>query len=169
MKEFKWKLSHTKYKVLKPLPRGQVKHLDRIDLADRMISYYMEADALEVTLEILKNMNLNDLDERLNEDLQKCNHAFNFSCFSYKIFRLLNAYTVLCKSLRQSKEMFKALTHFDRHNIIVLPQHKDNLNIIVFPCLRLLHSTVLYSIIWEMMNSLLQTDAEDRMNLSNFR
>nr|XP_023663967.1 apoptosis-associated speck-like protein containing a CARD [Paramormyrops kingsleyae] len=77
LKEFKWKLSHTKYKVLKPLPRGQVKHLDRIDLADRMISYYMEADALEVTLEILKNMNLNDLDERLNEDLQKCNRVGN--------------------------------------------------------------------------------------------
>ncbi|XP_072567055.1 NACHT, LRR and PYD domains-containing protein 3-like [Paramormyrops kingsleyae] len=65
LKKFKWKLSRTKYKQLKPLPRGQVKVLDRTDLADKMISYYMEAGALEVTLEILKNMNLNDLAERL--------------------------------------------------------------------------------------------------------
>ncbi|XP_072566652.1 NLR family CARD domain-containing protein 3-like isoform X2 [Paramormyrops kingsleyae] len=75
LKEFKWKLSHTKYKELKPLPRGQVKHLDRTDLADTMISSYMEVGALEVTLEILKNMTLNDLAERLKEDLQKCNQA----------------------------------------------------------------------------------------------
>ncbi|XP_072566649.1 NLR family CARD domain-containing protein 3-like isoform X7 [Paramormyrops kingsleyae] len=72
LKKFKWKLSHTKYKELKPLPRGQVKHLDRTDLADTMINSYMEVGALEVTLEILKNMTLNDLAERLKEDMQKC-------------------------------------------------------------------------------------------------
>ncbi|XP_072562733.1 uncharacterized protein [Paramormyrops kingsleyae] len=75
LKKFKWKLNRTKYKELKPLPRGQVKHLDRTDLADMMISYYMEVGAIEVTLEILKNMTLNDLAERLNEDLQKCPQA----------------------------------------------------------------------------------------------
>uniref|UniRef100_A0A3B3QZS4 Pyrin domain-containing protein n=1 Tax=Paramormyrops kingsleyae TaxID=1676925 RepID=A0A3B3QZS4_9TELE len=73
LKEFKWKLSHTKYKELKPLPRGQVKDLDRTDLADKMISSYSEVDALNVMFEILKNMNLNDLAQRLNEDLQKRN------------------------------------------------------------------------------------------------
>nr|XP_023693062.1 NACHT, LRR and PYD domains-containing protein 12-like [Paramormyrops kingsleyae] len=73
LKEFKWNLSHTKYKELKPLPKGQVKDLDRTDLADMMISYYMEDGALEVTLEILKNMN--DLAERLKADMQKCNKA----------------------------------------------------------------------------------------------
>ncbi|XP_048866374.1 NACHT, LRR and PYD domains-containing protein 3-like isoform X2 [Brienomyrus brachyistius] len=77
LKEFKWKLSHTKYNELKPLPRGQVKHLDRTDLADTMISSYREVGALEVTLEILKNMTLNDLAERLKEDLQKCNQLVN--------------------------------------------------------------------------------------------
>ncbi|XP_048866372.1 NACHT, LRR and PYD domains-containing protein 12-like isoform X2 [Brienomyrus brachyistius] len=40
-----------------------------------MISSYMEVGALEVTLEILKNMTLNDLAERLKEDLQKCNQV----------------------------------------------------------------------------------------------
>ncbi|XP_048866371.1 NACHT, LRR and PYD domains-containing protein 12-like isoform X1 [Brienomyrus brachyistius] len=75
LKNFKWRLSHTKYNELKPLPRGQVKHLDRTDLADTMISSYREAGALEVTLEILKNMTLNDLAERLKEDLQKCNQV----------------------------------------------------------------------------------------------
>ncbi|XP_072567384.1 NACHT, LRR and PYD domains-containing protein 3-like isoform X3 [Paramormyrops kingsleyae] len=71
LKKFKSKMSRTNYKELKPLPRGQVKDLDRTDLADKMISYYSEVDALNVMLEILKNMNLNDLAQRLNEDLQK--------------------------------------------------------------------------------------------------
>ncbi|XP_072563828.1 NLR family CARD domain-containing protein 3-like isoform X2 [Paramormyrops kingsleyae] len=70
LKEFKWKLSHTKYKELKPLPRGQVKDLDRTDLADTMISYYKEVGALQVTLDILKNMNLNDLAARLYNQLR---------------------------------------------------------------------------------------------------
>nr|XP_023650848.1 NACHT, LRR and PYD domains-containing protein 4-like isoform X3 [Paramormyrops kingsleyae] len=65
LKKFKWKLSHTKYKELKPLPKGQVKDLDKTDLADTMISYYMEVGALEVTIEILKKMTLNDLAKRL--------------------------------------------------------------------------------------------------------
>nr|XP_023649637.1 NACHT, LRR and PYD domains-containing protein 3-like [Paramormyrops kingsleyae] len=71
LKKFKWKLCRTKYKQLKPLPRGLVKGLDRTDLADKMISSYSEADALNVMLEILKNMNLNGLAQRLNEDLQE--------------------------------------------------------------------------------------------------
>uniref|UniRef100_A0A3B3QN08 NACHT, LRR and PYD domains-containing protein 3-like n=1 Tax=Paramormyrops kingsleyae TaxID=1676925 RepID=A0A3B3QN08_9TELE len=75
LKKFKLKLSCTKYNELKPLPRGQVKHLDRTDLTDTMISYYMEVGALEVTLEILKNMTLNDLAEKLKADMQKGKQA----------------------------------------------------------------------------------------------
>ncbi|XP_072567057.1 NACHT, LRR and PYD domains-containing protein 3-like isoform X2 [Paramormyrops kingsleyae] len=75
LKKFKSKLSRTKYKELKPLPRGQVKVLDRTDLAGKMISSYSEVDALNVMLEILKNMTLNDLADRLKEDLQNCNGA----------------------------------------------------------------------------------------------
>ncbi|XP_072567719.1 NACHT, LRR and PYD domains-containing protein 3-like [Paramormyrops kingsleyae] len=75
LKKFKSKLSHTQYKELKPLPRGLVKGLDRTDLADKMINSYSEVDALNVMLEILKNMNLNDLAERLKADLQICNQA----------------------------------------------------------------------------------------------
>ncbi|XP_072567081.1 apoptosis-associated speck-like protein containing a CARD [Paramormyrops kingsleyae] len=71
LKKFKSKLSRTKYKELKPLPRGLVKGLDRTDLADKMINSYSEVDALNVMLEILKNMNLNGLAQRLNEDLQE--------------------------------------------------------------------------------------------------
>uniref|UniRef100_A0A3B3S6M3 NACHT domain-containing protein n=1 Tax=Paramormyrops kingsleyae TaxID=1676925 RepID=A0A3B3S6M3_9TELE len=82
LKEFKWKLSHIKYKELKPLPRGQVKDLDRTDLANKMISSYSEVDALNVMLDILKKMKLNDLAQRLNEDPQMGNHIFNFSFFS---------------------------------------------------------------------------------------
>ncbi|XP_048867730.1 apoptosis-associated speck-like protein containing a CARD [Brienomyrus brachyistius] len=75
LKRFKWKLSNTKYKELKPLPRGQVMGLDRTDLADKMISCYSKVDALNVMLEILKKMNLNDLAQRLDEDLQKGTQA----------------------------------------------------------------------------------------------
>ncbi|XP_048867478.1 NACHT, LRR and PYD domains-containing protein 12-like [Brienomyrus brachyistius] len=72
LKEFKWKLNHTKYKELKPLSRGQLENLDRTDLTDKMISVYGEADALNIMLEMLRNMNLNDLDQRLNASgLQK--------------------------------------------------------------------------------------------------
>nr|XP_023648231.1 NACHT, LRR and PYD domains-containing protein 6-like [Paramormyrops kingsleyae] len=77
LKKFKWKLSRTKYKELKPLPWGQVKGFDIIDLANKMIDYYGEADALNVMIIILKNTNLNELAQRLNEDLQKGNHIFN--------------------------------------------------------------------------------------------
>nr|XP_023666293.1 NACHT, LRR and PYD domains-containing protein 3-like [Paramormyrops kingsleyae] len=71
LKKFKSKLSRTKYEELKPLSRAQMKDLDRTDLADKMISSYSEVDALNVMLEILKKMNLNDLAQRLNEDLQQ--------------------------------------------------------------------------------------------------
>ncbi|XP_072559611.1 NACHT, LRR and PYD domains-containing protein 14-like isoform X2 [Paramormyrops kingsleyae] len=71
LKKFKSKLSRTKYKELKPLSRAQMKDLDRTDLADKMISSYSEVDALNVMLEILKKMNLNDLAQRMNEDLQQ--------------------------------------------------------------------------------------------------
>uniref|UniRef100_A0A3B3QF23 NACHT domain-containing protein n=1 Tax=Paramormyrops kingsleyae TaxID=1676925 RepID=A0A3B3QF23_9TELE len=95
LKKFKWKLSRTKYKELKPLPWGQVKGFDIIDLANKMIDYYGEADALNVMIIILKNTNLNKLAQRLNEDLQietapkkrltedttvKCNDIFKPLC-----------------------------------------------------------------------------------------
>ncbi|XP_072563536.1 protein NLRC3-like isoform X2 [Paramormyrops kingsleyae] len=44
-------------------------------IADMMIRSYDEVGALNVMLEILKKMNLNDLVQRLNEDLQKCTQA----------------------------------------------------------------------------------------------
>ncbi|XP_048867486.1 NACHT, LRR and PYD domains-containing protein 12-like isoform X5 [Brienomyrus brachyistius] len=71
LKMFKSKLSHTEYNELDTLSWSRIKDLDRIDLANKMRGYYSEADALNVMLIILKNMNLNDLAQRLNEDLQK--------------------------------------------------------------------------------------------------
>ncbi|XP_048866742.1 NACHT, LRR and PYD domains-containing protein 3-like isoform X1 [Brienomyrus brachyistius] len=60
--------------------RDQLENLDRTGIADMMIHYYDEVGAFKVTLEILKNMNLNDLAERLNlwmwklmPDRIKCN------------------------------------------------------------------------------------------------
>ncbi|XP_048858153.1 NACHT, LRR and PYD domains-containing protein 12-like [Brienomyrus brachyistius] len=71
LKKFKWKLSNTRYEDSKLPPYSRVKVLDIIDFTDLMIRSYGEVGALKVTLEILKNMNLNDLVQRLNEDLQK--------------------------------------------------------------------------------------------------
>ncbi|XP_048859796.1 NACHT, LRR and PYD domains-containing protein 3-like isoform X1 [Brienomyrus brachyistius] len=73
LKEFKLRLPVNK--ELKPLPKGQMKTLGRTDFAEMMMNSYSKAGALKVTLEILKKMNLNDLAQRLNEDLQKCNQA----------------------------------------------------------------------------------------------
>ncbi|XP_048868802.1 NACHT, LRR and PYD domains-containing protein 12-like isoform X1 [Brienomyrus brachyistius] len=76
-KEFKWNLSHM---GVKPIPRGQVMHLDKMDVIDMMIGSYSEEGALKVTLEILKKMNLNDLAQRLKKHLWKCNQAGSELC-----------------------------------------------------------------------------------------
>ncbi|XP_048854183.1 NACHT, LRR and PYD domains-containing protein 12-like isoform X2 [Brienomyrus brachyistius] len=73
LKEFKLRLPVNK--ELKPLPKGQMKTLGRTDFAEMMMNSYSKAGALKVMLEILKKMNLNDLAQRLKEDLQKCNQA----------------------------------------------------------------------------------------------
>ncbi|XP_048854129.1 protein NLRC3-like isoform X2 [Brienomyrus brachyistius] len=73
LKEFKLRLPVNK--ELKPLPKGQMKTSGRTDFAEMMMNSYSKAGALKVTLEILKKMNLNDLAQRLKEDLQKCNQA----------------------------------------------------------------------------------------------
>ncbi|XP_048853449.1 NACHT, LRR and PYD domains-containing protein 12-like isoform X2 [Brienomyrus brachyistius] len=73
LKEFKLRLPVNK--ELKPLPKGQMKTSGRTDFAEMMMNSYSKAGALKVTLEILKKMNLNDLAQRLKEDLQKCKQA----------------------------------------------------------------------------------------------
>ncbi|XP_048866747.1 NLR family CARD domain-containing protein 3-like [Brienomyrus brachyistius] len=73
LNEIKYNLIHLEYEEYQRIPRGQLEKLDRIGIADMMIRSYGEVGAFKVTLEILKNMNLNDLAERLN--LQKCNQV----------------------------------------------------------------------------------------------
>ncbi|XP_048858848.1 NACHT, LRR and PYD domains-containing protein 12-like isoform X3 [Brienomyrus brachyistius] len=73
LKEFKLRLPVNK--ELKPLPKGQMKTLGRTDFAEMMMNSYSKAGAIKVMLEILKKMNLNDLAQRLKEDLQKCKQA----------------------------------------------------------------------------------------------
>uniref|UniRef100_A0A3B3Q7H9 NACHT domain-containing protein n=1 Tax=Paramormyrops kingsleyae TaxID=1676925 RepID=A0A3B3Q7H9_9TELE len=77
--KIKYNLIHLAYEKYRRIPRGQLENLNRMGIADMMIRSYGEVGALKVTLEILKKMNLNDLVQRLNEDLQKCNHIFNLS------------------------------------------------------------------------------------------
>ncbi|XP_072562554.1 protein NLRC3-like [Paramormyrops kingsleyae] len=73
--KIKYNLIHLVNEKYQRIPRGQLEKLDRMGIADMMIRSYGEVGALKVTLEILKKMNLNDLVQRLNEDLQKCNQA----------------------------------------------------------------------------------------------
>uniref|UniRef100_A0A3B3QCR6 B30.2/SPRY domain-containing protein n=2 Tax=Paramormyrops kingsleyae TaxID=1676925 RepID=A0A3B3QCR6_9TELE len=75
LNKIKYNLIHLAYEKYQRIPRGQLENLNRMGIADMMIRSYGEVGALKVTLEILKKMNLNDLVQRLNEDLQKCNQA----------------------------------------------------------------------------------------------
>uniref|UniRef100_A0A3B3S3M3 Pyrin domain-containing protein n=1 Tax=Paramormyrops kingsleyae TaxID=1676925 RepID=A0A3B3S3M3_9TELE len=74
--KIKYNLIHLAYEKYQQIPRGQLENLDRMGIADKMIRSYGEVGALKVTLQILKKMNMNDLVQRMNEDLQKGNHAF---------------------------------------------------------------------------------------------
>uniref|UniRef100_A0A3B3SHG6 Pyrin domain-containing protein n=1 Tax=Paramormyrops kingsleyae TaxID=1676925 RepID=A0A3B3SHG6_9TELE len=78
LKRFKWKLSNTKFKGYSKLPPySRVKDLDITDFTELMIRSYGEVGALKVMLEVLKNMKLNGLVQRLKEDLQNGNHILN--------------------------------------------------------------------------------------------
>ncbi|XP_072567150.1 protein NLRC3-like isoform X2 [Paramormyrops kingsleyae] len=71
LKKFKYNLIHLVNEKNQPIPRGQLEKLDRTNLADKMITSYGEAGALNVMLEVLKKMNLNNLFQKLNKDLKK--------------------------------------------------------------------------------------------------
>ncbi|XP_048867490.1 NACHT, LRR and PYD domains-containing protein 3-like isoform X9 [Brienomyrus brachyistius] len=73
LKKLKYNLTHLVHKKYQHIPRAQLENLDRMDIAEKMISVYGEADALNVMLEILKKINRNDLAQKLNEELQKRN------------------------------------------------------------------------------------------------
>ncbi|XP_048845776.1 protein NLRC3-like isoform X2 [Brienomyrus brachyistius] len=76
LKEFKWRLSHIRYYKSKSIPEGQVKDLkERTNVVDLMINFYCEDDAPKVMCEILRQMNQNDLAQKLNNDLQKSKQA----------------------------------------------------------------------------------------------
>ncbi|XP_048867729.1 apoptosis-associated speck-like protein containing a CARD [Brienomyrus brachyistius] len=71
LKKLKYNLINLVYKKYQRIPKGQLENLDRTDLADKMRDHYGEADALNVMFQILKKMNLNNLAQRVNEDLNK--------------------------------------------------------------------------------------------------
>uniref|UniRef100_A0A3B3QWG4 Pyrin domain-containing protein n=1 Tax=Paramormyrops kingsleyae TaxID=1676925 RepID=A0A3B3QWG4_9TELE len=73
LKKFKYNLIHLVHEKYQRIPRGQLELLDRMGIADIMIRSYGEVGALHVMLEILKRMNLNNLVQKLNKDLKKCN------------------------------------------------------------------------------------------------
>nr|XP_023660207.1 apoptosis-associated speck-like protein containing a CARD [Paramormyrops kingsleyae] len=75
LKKLKYNLIHLVNEKYQCIPRGQLETLDRMGIADKMITSYGEADALNVMLEMLKKMSLNNLFQKLNEVLKKRNQA----------------------------------------------------------------------------------------------
>ncbi|KAJ8362190.1 hypothetical protein AAFF_G00390700 [Aldrovandia affinis] len=71
-KEFKWYLSDKVLKDFPPIPKGEVKSLDKMDAVDVMVKAYCTEGALKISLSILRKMTQQDLAQRLERDLQKC-------------------------------------------------------------------------------------------------
>ncbi|KAJ8362349.1 hypothetical protein AAFF_G00378420 [Aldrovandia affinis] len=70
-KEFKWHLSQKVLKGFPPIPKGEVKSLDKMDAVDVMVKAYRTEGALKISLSVLRKMTQHDLAQRLERDLQK--------------------------------------------------------------------------------------------------
>lgn len=47
------------------LPRGALLPMDAVDLADKLVSYYLEAYAAELTAQVLRDMGMQETSEQL--------------------------------------------------------------------------------------------------------
>ncbi|KAJ8361954.1 hypothetical protein AAFF_G00409200 [Aldrovandia affinis] len=70
-KKFKWHLSQKVLKGFPPIPKGEVKELDKMDTVDKMVKAYRTEGAPKIFLRVLGKMNQNNLAQRLERDLQK--------------------------------------------------------------------------------------------------
>ncbi|XP_018602411.1 uncharacterized protein LOC108931237 [Scleropages formosus] len=68
LKRFKWHLCQRLRDCWEPVPRGRLEKLDEMDVVDAMVEAYTVEGALEITLHILRRMDLNELAFRLWRD-----------------------------------------------------------------------------------------------------
>ncbi|XP_028975642.2 NACHT, LRR and PYD domains-containing protein 3-like [Esox lucius] len=70
LKRFKWHLSEGVLEGFPHIKRSQLEKADRQDTVDKMVKTYGHEGAVEISLEILRRMNQNDLAEKLHGDRQ---------------------------------------------------------------------------------------------------
>uniref|UniRef100_A0AAY5KXX1 Pyrin domain-containing protein n=1 Tax=Esox lucius TaxID=8010 RepID=A0AAY5KXX1_ESOLU len=73
LKRFKWHLSEGVLEGFPHIKRSQLEKADRQDTVDKMVKTYGHEGAVEISLEILRRMNQNDLAEKLHGDRQTGN------------------------------------------------------------------------------------------------
>ncbi|XP_053306964.1 NACHT, LRR and PYD domains-containing protein 12-like [Spea bombifrons] len=72
LKRFRGKLSDFRYKDKRPLERGLLEGADPVDISWRLVHYYGERNALDVTSQVLQSIGLMGLVEKLQETLKSC-------------------------------------------------------------------------------------------------
>nr|XP_040025526.1 NACHT, LRR and PYD domains-containing protein 6-like [Gasterosteus aculeatus aculeatus] len=65
-KEFKWHLNHPSPEDHRSIPRSDLENKDRMDTVDLMEQYYGK-DSVQVAVEVLKEIQRNDLAEKLSK------------------------------------------------------------------------------------------------------
>ncbi|KAJ7987798.1 hypothetical protein DPEC_G00330250 [Dallia pectoralis] len=92
VKRFKWHLAEGVLEGFPHIPKSQLEKADRQDTVDKMVKTYGYERAVDISLEILRKMNQNDLVEKLQRDresaivtLQRTTTTMSMSCFQ-KLF-----------------------------------------------------------------------------------
>nr|XP_006131733.1 NACHT, LRR and PYD domains-containing protein 3-like [Pelodiscus sinensis] len=70
-KKFKDKLSHTDFEGKGPIPRGRLENADRIDTKNLLMEFYGGAAAVEVTINVLTQINHRDSAAKLRAESEK--------------------------------------------------------------------------------------------------
>ena len=68
-KKFKWFLINDVPDGFDPIPKNKLENADEMDTVETMVETYTFKQAMKITVEILRNMNQNNLAERL---MSKC-------------------------------------------------------------------------------------------------
>nr|XP_014430687.1 apoptosis-associated speck-like protein containing a CARD [Pelodiscus sinensis]XP_025042002.1 apoptosis-associated speck-like protein containing a CARD [Pelodiscus sinensis]XP_025042006.1 apoptosis-associated speck-like protein containing a CARD [Pelodiscus sinensis]XP_025042009.1 apoptosis-associated speck-like protein containing a CARD [Pelodiscus sinensis]XP_025042012.1 apoptosis-associated speck-like protein containing a CARD [Pelodiscus sinensis] len=75
LKRFKDKLSHSAFEGKRPIPRGLLENADRIDTKNLLMEFYGGAAAVEVTINVLTQINLRESAAKLRAESEKGERA----------------------------------------------------------------------------------------------